>query len=156
MWHLNFKKNYWSLSSFKKWNDYIGWGRSLYLDHIWVWNSKEGYRSRDYFTRSFEWGGPKRKKIMEYQNLNWILKKNAFFPEYSHDLMSSLLGIFLFFCLFLFCFLRGPHLLHSLNLKKICLLSAIFILSKQSLNLHVWQATDWICHQLFWGCSCVM
>lgn len=101
------------------------------------------WKSNTYFIWSFDRGGPKTKKKWWSFKI-WTECKKNMLSSLSIPLILFLLfgGFFRF--LFDFFLLRGPPLLFLQNLYKICLLPAIFILSKQSENLYVLHKI-WLC-----------
>lgn len=126
----------------KKWNDYMGWGRILYLD-LWVWESKRNGSPILISSDPLIEEGQRQKKNDGVSKSELNVKKNMLSSLSIPLILFLLFGGFFRF-LFDFFLLRGPPLLYLQNLYKICLLPAIFILSKQSENLYVLHKI-WLC-----------
>lgn len=79
----------------KKWNDYMGWGRILYLD-LWVWESKRNGSPILISSDPLIEEGQRQKKWWSFKIWTECKKKYAFLPEHSPHLISSFWGIFPF------------------------------------------------------------
>lgn len=120
----------------------MGWGRILYLD-IWVWESKRNGSPILISSDPLIEEGQRQKKNDGVSKSELNVKKNMLSSLSIPRILFLLFGGFFRF-LFDFFLLQGPPLLFLQNLYKICLLPAIFILSKQSENLYVLHKI-WLC-----------
>lgn len=119
-----------------------GMGKNSLFRYLGLRKQKE-WKSNTYFIWSFDRGGPKTKKNDRVSKSELNVKKNMLSSLSIPRILFLLFGGFFRF-LFDFFLLQGPPLLFLQNLYKICLLPAIFILSKQSENLYVLHKI-WLC-----------
>lgn len=135
-------------------------GQAFFINIIFESDKTEGVEIHLAFIWSFEWGVSKRNHgISKFEP-----KNIAFLHEHSSDQIFFLVKYFVYFYFF-FLFGDHPFCIHRIFTRSVfCLPFSFWANShltymfynfniRNNVSVH---ATDWISHQLFWSCSCVM